>query len=343
MNITYNKKTNKYILGETEYSKDDFIAYINSDMLQSVLADSSAEIDVSTSSGKDNDEPAKDGTNILYYGVPGAGKSHMIDEKINRQCSERVVFHPDYTYSDFVGQILPQVTDEKVKYIFVPGPFTRILKNAYEDPSNMYYLVIEEINRGNAPAIFGDVFQLLDRNDDGSGRFEISNSEISQVTGKSMIRIPSNLTIYATMNTSDQNVFTLDTAFQRRWNMRMIKNDVKKAHHSSDCIERSSITWGSFAEITNEEILRYADETGVSADKRLGAYFAGKNDLNRHDFPEKILKYLWDDAFRLDRSFYFNESIKSLDEIIDIFDDDVVGEDPLQKIIKGSVYDKMKS
>ena len=110
------------------------------------------------------------GANILFYGVPGAGKSHEIDKIIVQDRSERVVFHPDYTYSDFVGQILPRVVEDKLKYVFEPGPFTKMLKKASDDPDNMYYLVIEEINRGNAPAIFGDIFQLLDRNDDGSGK-----------------------------------------------------------------------------------------------------------------------------------------------------------------------------
>ena len=101
------------------------------------------------------------GANILFYGVPGAGKSHEIDKIIVQDRSERVVFHPDYTYSDFVGQILPRVVEDKLKYVFEPGPFTKMLKKASDDPDNMYYLVIEEINRGNAPAIFGDIFQFM--------------------------------------------------------------------------------------------------------------------------------------------------------------------------------------
>ena len=143
---------------------------------------------------------------------------------------ERVVFHPDYTYSDFVGQILPRVEkdkdgNDKLKYVFTPGPFTKLLKNAQNDPGNYYYLVIEELNRGNAPAIFGEVFQLLDRKDEedfsieevGESEYGISNYEVAkEVYGdeKHQVRIPSNMFILATMNTADQNVFTLDTAFQ---------------------------------------------------------------------------------------------------------------------------------
>ena len=192
--------------------------------------------------------------NILFYGVPGAGKSHEIKTKYcdDEKYMERVVFHPDYTYSDFVGQILPRVEkdkdgNDKLKYVFTPGPFTKLLKNAQNDPGNYYYLVIEELNRGNAPAIFGEVFQLLDRKDEedfsieevGESEYGISNYEVAkEVYGdeKHQVRIPSNMFILATMNTADQNVFTLDTAFQRRWNMRQIENNFDKSEHSKDII-----------------------------------------------------------------------------------------------------------
>ena len=244
------------------------------------------------------------GANILFYGVPGAGKSHEIDRLIVQERSERVVFHPDYTYSDFVGQILPRVVDEKLKYVFEPGPFTKMLKKANADPGNMYFLVIEEINRGNAPAIFGDIFQLLDRNDDGSGKYHISNYDIATVVygdENHTVKIPANLTLLATMNTSDQNVFTLDTAFQRRWEMHLIKNDVTKANHAGNVIEGSSVSWGKFADVTNTEIIHFGEEIGSSGDKRLGAYFARTNELTKEKFPEKVLKYLWDDVFKMDR------------------------------------------
>lgn len=282
---------------------------------------------------------------ILYYGVPGAGKSHEIDKMIVQDRSERVVFHSDYTYSDFVGQILPRVVDEKLKYVFEPGPFTKMLKKANDDPANMYFLVIEEINRGNAPAIFGDIFQLLDRNDDGSGKYHISNYDIAKIVygdENHIIKIPSNLTLLATMNTSDQNVFTLDTAFQRRWEMHLIKNDVAKAIHSSTVIEGSLVSWGKFADVTNAEIIRFGEETGSSEDKRLGAYFARINELTREKFPEKVLKYLWDDAFKMDRYSYFNENMSSLDMVIEVFREEPVSQtDLLKRVLKYGVYTKM--
>lgn len=285
------------------------------------------------------------GANILFYGVPGAGKSHEIDGIIDRERTRRVVFHPDYTYSDFVGQILPRIKDENLKYVFDPGPFTQMMKQAYSDREHhMHYLVIEEINRGNAPAIFGDIFQLLDRTSDGSGKYSITNYDMGlEVFGDSEheIRIPSNLTILATMNTADQNVFTLDTAFQRRWEMHLIKNDVKGARHANIRIEGSQVSWGTFAEVTNTEIEHLGEEIGSAEDKRLGAYFASEDELKKDKFPEKVLKYLWDDAFKMDRYTFFSEGISSIDNVIEIFQKDPSDTDVLQKILKGNVYNEM--
>ena len=211
--------------------------------------------------------------NILLYGVPGAGKSHEIKTKYcdDEKYMERVVFHPDYTYSDFVGQILPRVEkdrdgNDKLKYVFTPGPYTKLLKKAQNDPGNYYYLVIEELNRGNAPAIFGEVFQLLDRKDEedfpleevGESEYGISNYEVAkEVYGdeKHQVRIPSNMYVLATMNTADQNVFTLDTAFQRRWNMRQIENNFDKSEHSKDIIAGTKVSWGAFATVINDMVI----------------------------------------------------------------------------------------
>ena len=158
MNISYDKVSKLYVLGDTAYTKEEFLAYIESDMLQAALATRSGSFEVDTSDADEEKQTDGKGVNVLFYGVPGAGKSHIINSKINKGRSERVVFHPDYTYSDFIGQILPRLKDETPIYVFEPGPFTKILKKAYADRDNMYYLVIEEINRGNAPAIFGDIF-----------------------------------------------------------------------------------------------------------------------------------------------------------------------------------------
>ena len=267
------------------------------------------------------------GKNTLIYGVPGVGKSHTIkNEKcknINEYYIERVVFHPDYTYSDFVGQILPKVSEDKIEYKFVAGPFTKILRKAYKNPTEKVVLIIEEINRGNAPAIFGDIFQLLDRMKEptngfkkGTSEFGITNSEIAgevydDETWK--VRIPSNLNIMATMNTSDQNVFTLDTAFKRRWNMELIKNDFDEPSFKDNPIKNSKITWKVFGIAINEIILEEANSTLSSEDKRLGAFFVDEEELNSSKkFAEKVLMYLWDDVFKFNRGDYFDEN--SVDE-----------------------------
>ena len=264
----------------------------------------------------------KGAENVLLYGVPGVGKSHEIQTKYcdDPERMERVVFHPDYTYSDFVGQILPKVENDKLKYEFTAGPFTTLLAKAWNNPGKEYYLVIEEINRGNAPAIFGEIFQLLDRKTEDSHRYDpseygeseypITNSDIATAVfgdPEEKIRIPSNMWILATMNTADQNVFTLDTAFQRRWKLHHMKNDVMSAGHSKTKIEGSEIEWGTFASVINEMVTDYSLEMMSSEDKRLGAYFVKKNELSEEEFPEKVLKYLWDDAFKMKKDAVFDD------------------------------------
>lgn len=290
--------------------------------------------------------------NILFYGVPGVGKSHEIETKYcsDEKFMERVVFHPDYTYSDFVGQILPRIImdndgNDKLKYVFTPGPFTKLLKKAKNDPENYYYLVIEELNRGNASAIFGDIFQLLDRKDeDGESKYGISNYDIANVVyhdENQLVRIPSNMFILATMNTADQNVFTLDTAFQRRWNMKQIENRFDKSKHSKDMIEGTKVDWGSFATVINDIIINTNIDMVSFEDKRLGVYFAKKKELKVDKFPEKVLKYLWDDAFKMNHTEIFNENLKSLEDVIIAYE--TTTKDKLEEVLRLNVYEKMIS
>lgn len=283
------------------------------------------------------------GANIMLYGVPGSGKSRTIsDEYCNDENRmERLVFHPDYTYSDFIGQILPNVSEGNVSYEFTPGPFTLLLKKAYKNPDKQYFLIIEEINRGNAPAIFGEVFQLLDRVDNGESEYGISSADIAMIVygdATRKVRIPSNMWLIGTMNTSDQNVFTLDTAFQRRWSMRMIENDLGKVTYADMKILDTDISWRRFNTAINSIILQKNVRVTSSEDKRLGAFFVREADL-RYDakevdaaatpdekrvaamqnrrFPEKILKYLWDDAFKFSREDVFETGqYISLEEIV---------------------------
>jgi len=217
--------------------------------------------------------------------------------------------------------------------------------NKAENADKMFYLVIEEINRGNAPAIFGDIFQLLDRKETGESKYYITNFDIAdKVYGDELakVRIPSNLSILATMNTSDQNVFTLDTAFQRRWNMKHIKNDIGAAKHADVNIEGSSVTWGQFASAVNAELLNANEDILGSEDKQLGAYFVEKDELSAKKFPEKALKYLWDDAFKMGRDAIFDTDIKSIGDLVTIYEDEFEkGNDPIKRVMKKEVFERM--
>jgi len=344
------------------------------------------DIEIETVTSVDEDTRVTGGTNILLYGVPGSGKSWTIEHEYCKPGTmvERLVFHPDYTNSDFVGQILPVVdpVDKQVTYEFTPGPFTNILRAAYLNPHQKYVLIIEEINRGNAPAIFGDVFQLLDRTvapkladgvtyPAGTSEYGITNGNVAKAVYSDethKVRIPSNLSILGTMNTSDQNVFTLDTAFQRRWRMRLIENNffnVRTSLAQAQILD-TGVTWRRFCETVNEIIIGNKAKMASAEDKRLGVYFVHENDLRFDDraaakpphtsfaseynellkaeimngtpeeaarlaevrealmqiriFPEKVIKYLWDDAFKFNPEALFDtDSMDSLEKVIRTF------------------------
>ena len=268
-----------------------------------------------------------------------------------------------------------------LEYKFSPGPFAQILRRAYLNPSKKYVLVIEEINRGNAASIFGDLFQLLDRIDKGSkvsignniyeegwSSYFINNDyinwyirefadssqyqdvencvtipndnkskeknyekysivNIGQITfvSNTGIRLPPNLSLLATMNTSDQNVFTLDNAFQRRWDMELVPNscDDPTQMQAKISVKGKTITWKSFQSKINEVIAEKGNESGFSSmeDKRLGCWFI-KNDEGKIDsekFANKVLKYLWDDAFKFNRSEIFIDEVKNFEELKNLF------------------------
>ena len=285
---------------------------------------------------------------IIYYGVPGSGKSHKIDEETKNVPEDqkmRVVFHPEYTNADFVGQILPVQTPDGIDYLFKAGPFSRILKRALKNPNKPYYLIIEEINRGNAAAIFGDLFQLLDRNSDGWSSYSIENMDINAFirssddkysdknvhssvpignltfTENTSIRLPPNLSLFATMNTSDQNVFTLDNAFQRRWDMKLVENECtdEKQMNATITVNEQKITWKNFQTQINAVIGEKSNQGGLSSmeDKRLGSWFvkAENGEIKASVFADKVLKYLWDDAFKFYHQEIFNGGIKNFEEL----------------------------
>lgn len=305
-----------------------------------------------------SNERIEGGYNKIYYGTPGCGKSYLVENELLKNVEEkykfRTIFYRDYTHTDFVGQLIPTVEkvtnngdiDERVKYKFVPGSFTLALESAYSNPTKMVYLVIEEINRGDAASIFGDLFQLLDRKKEcdlgntsiGQSEYSINKVEISNYLehekgialphGK--VFIPSNLTLIGTMNTNDQNVFTLDTAFKRRWKMYKLQNRVDKNHPYADkYVPGTEVTWEKFVDKINERIVDESVSALNAEDKQIGPYFMESMELepviNRKDkemqrsFAYKMLEYLWSNVAQFERENWFKGNPRSLDNLVNNF------------------------
>lgn len=293
------------------------------------------------------------GYNKIFYGTPGCGKSYYVenvlipnlgilttdelkDKKLKKEYVVRTTFYQDYSNTDFVGQILPRIIDGDVSYEFTPGPFALALKNALKHSDEPTMLIIEEINRGNAASIFGDIFQLLDRDKDGRSEYEITNVNLQKFIKDELgidlpsIYIPSNLYIIGTMNTSDQNVFTLDTAFKRRWKFEKIKNEFNGKAHDNWYVPGTDTTWKDLVLAINEYIISNADEF-MNEDKQIGVYFVDENGLVEDkvdvknpkkvkEFSYKVLEYLWDDVARFtEKSKWFNPDIKTLDQLIETY------------------------
>lgn len=293
------------------------------------------------------------GYNKIYYGIPGCGKSYYIENTVLKDVDKdndvfRTTFYLDYSNSDFIGQIYPVVKDRNVTYEPKPGPFTKALERALRNPGRMIYLVIEEINRGNAAAIFGDTFQLLDRLKDNrddrvigdseypvanefiEGYFEKMNKGLSDEEKikftKNKIFIPHNLTLLATMNTSDQNVFPLDTAFKRRWNREKVMTDWNKVGDIKNLyVPFTDITWGKFATTINNKMLEdnWESDVSVSEDKQMGAYFVKENMLSKEKntgdkdslraFISNVMDYLYNDVTKFNHELLFDKNVKTYD------------------------------
>lgn len=281
-------------------------------------------------------------SNMLYYGIPGCGKSFSVDKfvnnvlqiKDNNKNKIRTTFYLDYSYNDFVGQLMPFTSGKDVRYKINPGPFTKALSEAYKT-SMPVVLIIEEINRGNAPAIFGDVFQLLDRNNNGESVFGIDNIVINQYLSQEKIqnpfgdkiKLPSNLWILATMNSSDQNVFKLDTAFKRRWIMKRMTNESSRNDAESlnnFKIPGTNLDWILFVDRVNKAIL----DNGLTEDRQLGYWFVLKDNINislidqKDYFSNKVLEYLWNDVLKFQDNILFSSDIHSFDELIEKYNKD---------------------
>lgn len=300
-----------------------------------------------------DDSEIKNGENLVVYGTPGCGKSHYLKNNILKDFNNdniiRVTFHQDYTYTDFVGQILPVISqNNSVSYRFVPGPFTLALERAIIWKNQKIALVIEELNRGNTASIFGDLFQLLDRKV-GISEYELTNVQIvdylndckdfkedkthhrfatNYTYSYPYIKLPSNLFIYATMNTGDQNVFTLDTAFKRRWKFKKISNTF--TDEDNEIAKKfvpglTNVTWQNFVTTINAHII--GDNSFISEDKQLGKYFVSTDMLVNQDDPHtkekkenfayKIFEYIWNDVAKFNKDRWFDtKQYKTLDSII---------------------------
>lgn len=333
----------------------------------------------------------------ILFGCPGTGKSYKIREIAKNQLNisfdsdtkilkntVKTVFHPEYTYGDFMGKLLPLTQGNNVMYKFYPGHFLRVLGMAYrgliEGNSEHYLLVIDELNRGNAAAIFGTVFQLLDRESDHWSSYEVDVSEMElvgllnsmgykpdfltdgtiQVDGtrfdkfcenlerdlknksnkkglrvlellkQNKISIPKNLSIIATINTSDESIYYLDSAFKRRWNWQYIPIDVNESEYllsikgkevilsipnefDSDTEEYifEKLNWIKLINDINYIIKINSKTIRKIEDKQIGVWFIKPDEQGEIPLEQvkyKLMFYLWDSVFDRDK--------KPLEEII---------------------------
>lgn len=289
--------------------------------------------------------------NEIYYGAPGTGKSHTIEEQTAGARKVITVFHPDTQHSDFVGTLKPVMDGGNITYQFRPGPFTLALIEALTHADEHVYLIIEEINRAPAAAVFGELFQLLDRKD-GASKYGIDaadpdmlayiNAELAAegIASVDKLSIPSNLSLLATMNSSDQAVMPLDTAFKRRWSFRYIKIDFNNQNVSDQTFRlmtsqgEVNISWRDFAD---KVINHYLKELNVPEDRLLGPFFLSETELSGEASAKdalcgKLFVYLWDDVLRhRGRDIIFATNVRTFGELHDTF---LAGKDP---VFKGDV------
>ena len=249
---------------------------------------------------------------------------------------KRVTFYPTYSYSQFVGSYKPVMNEEQreIAYEFVPGPFLELLAEARKEydgkceNATNYLLIIEEINRANAAAVFGDMFQLLDRNDNGESEYAVATSkdvrkylaekwELKKTENGTetwdidnpkvtSLKLPPNFYIWATMNSADQGVFPLDTAFKRRWEFEYLGVDDNNTTNATIEIKGGTISWDDLRKKINALLTK----NNVNEDKLLGPFFVKKDGpISQKTFISKVLMYLWEDAARMCRKKVFNNEI----------------------------------
>lgn len=307
--------------------------------------------------------------NRIFFGAPGTGKSFELNEQTKKFIGgdntyyERVTFHPDYTHSGFFGTYkpVPNPRDvDKITYAFIPGPFLRVLSKALinansDGEKKPYVLLIEEINRANVASVFGEVFQLLDREDDGANveflnasKYSISPSEDvkkylvdefkkagleTTTEAFSDIRIPDNMFIWASMNSADQGVFPMDTAFKRRWEFEYfgINKSEEKIKEYFFKVNEEVINWNALRKAINYRLTSLK----INEDKLMGPFFMSNKVLNACTYDHsivvkaiqnKVIMYLFEDAGRQKRKDIFvNGYEKTYSEICADFEEKGLG------------------
>jgi hypothetical protein len=277
--------------------------------------------------------PLKKTEQKIFFGSPGTGKSYKVDNEIkdlDTKFYERVTFHPEFDNNSFVGGYKP-VSDKNggISYKFVPQAFTNIYTKAWLDENNQYYLVIEEINRGNCAEIFGDIFQLLDRtsNYTVSPSEELKNHLIEKFGNDKNhdgivkgLKLPPNLTIYATMNTSDQSLFPMDSAFKRRWEWEYVPinyedfNDNGKPNDSSQYnvfLDDEKVNYFKWIDFIKNVNLKIEANENLGMDKCIGNYFikSESKEITINEFVNKVIFYLWNDVFKDEQDSIFEKGI----------------------------------
>jgi hypothetical protein len=276
--------------------------------------------------------------NLIVYGAPGTGKSYYINNLLKNARSIRTVFHSETQNSDFVGSLKP-VTDinGKVTYEFVAGPFIKSFVEAVKNPSKQIHLIIEEINRANAAAVFGEIFQLLDRDNTGRSEYSIEADELlTKYLQKSLdpnfdglIFIPSNLIINATMNSSDQGVYPLDSAFKRRWSFKYMPIDFQSSPKGAVELDGRRLTWDSLAKSINE--ILSTEYAHLEEDRFIGPWFLNKEEVQSQfskSIESKLFTYLWNDVLRHQQKdkIFNDQNIGTFSDLIKVFNRQIAGE-----------------
>jgi len=278
--------------------------------------------------------------NLIVYGAPGTGKSFYINNLLKDTSTLRTVFHSETQNSDFVGTLKP-ITKQvdgttRISYEFVAGPFIQAFMMAIKNRDKKINLIIEEINRANAAAVFGEIFQLLDRNSFGRSEYEIHADEILSQYLKlnldssfdGLIYIPSNLYIFATMNSSDQGVYPLDSAFKRRWSFKYMPIDFQDCPYGTIEIDNRLITWSIFARSLNEVLS--TEYPNLDEDRLIGPWFLNNDEVNFNfskAIESKLFTYLWNDVLRhQQRDKIFNmQNITTFGDLVKTYRGQLIG------------------